>query len=422
MAIGAGTIWRVRIGGADTNAGCFDPTVSGAGTDYTDQDSPQLSVTDLACSGTPWTTLTSATGGFTSAMIGNGIVISGGSNFTAGRYIITGRTDTNTITVDRAAGATGACSGGTGKVGGAMASMLTPNASGYAVDGNIIYVRGQGSNNPSGVDYALSSYISGVAGVSYVGYNGRPKVSYTGILLNACTRCTISNFSFVMSAASYTTFGVISGTGGGNLLYDCVVDQAGFDATMLTSASAINCSFINTGTQTVGTKYTIVDPSGQTYGEVIKNCLIKDQRFGAISGGSFRTHVLDTVIQNCGGNAIYIGLTGANNAGLIMGNTVYGGKGHGIVVPTSKSTVLNNNIYGITESGKYAIYITDAVVRSAINTIAHTSRNNIYGCTLSSNVALSTLALAIDPQFVNAPTDLTPTNTGLRILAGIGSL
>ena len=111
MAISAGAIWRVRIGGSNTLcSGLFDPTVDGAGTDYTEQDTAQLALTDLA-SATPYVTVTSAAGGFTAAMVGNGIYIASGTGFTAGRYIITAYTDTNTVTLDRACAASAASAG-----------------------------------------------------------------------------------------------------------------------------------------------------------------------------------------------------------------------------------------------------------------------------------------------------------------------
>lgn len=124
MSLSANTVMEVRQGGDDTNGGGF---VTGAsGTDYSQQDSAQLSLTDLATSGAV-TTLTSSTGGFTSAMIGNLIYIASGTNFDAGFYEITGHTDTNTVTLDRTPSSGGAGSGGSGKVGGALGTpgMLT---------------------------------------------------------------------------------------------------------------------------------------------------------------------------------------------------------------------------------------------------------------------------------------------------------
>ena len=116
MAINATAQWRIRQDGANDNGGGYDPEISGAGTDYTDQSTPALSPTDLATTGAV-TTLTSATGGFTAAMIGNCIRISSGTNFDTGYYFITGYTDTNTVTLDRTPSSGGAGSSGVGKLG-----------------------------------------------------------------------------------------------------------------------------------------------------------------------------------------------------------------------------------------------------------------------------------------------------------------
>jgi hypothetical protein len=107
--------------GSNNNAGYFDASLAGAGTDYpAAQATPILSPTDLACaSGT--TTLTSVVGGFTAAMVGNAINITAGTNLTAGLYVITARTDTNTVTLDRTPTSGGDGSSGTGYVGGRLA-------------------------------------------------------------------------------------------------------------------------------------------------------------------------------------------------------------------------------------------------------------------------------------------------------------
>lgn len=118
MAISGSTVWEIRQGGDDTNGGGYVAT----GTDYTLQDTAQLSLTDLACT-TGGVILTSATGGFTAAMIGNLIHINTGTNFVVGFYEIVGHTDTNTITLDRDPTSGGNGSSGEGKVGGALASL-----------------------------------------------------------------------------------------------------------------------------------------------------------------------------------------------------------------------------------------------------------------------------------------------------------
>lgn len=418
MAIQATAIWRVRIGGLDTNGGAFDPAISGAGTDYTDQDAAQLTITDLATSGAS-ATVTSATGGFTSSMIGNAMRIASGTNFTVGTYFITAVTDTNTAVLDRtcstASGASGAA-----KIGGALASYLQPYASGFAVAGNVIYVRGSGSNEPSDIDYYCTTFVGTVAACSVVGYNGRPKVSHGGILYNGnSVGLHIENFYFIQTSAAQTAYGVASGEG--ILCVDCVFDTGGFDATQITTASVDRCSFINTGAQLPGTRQTLVYSSG--WGAVTRS-IIKDQRGDGISmnGTINRVAVVGNIIQNCLGNGItgtkatlYLGEVALN------GNTIYGNGGHGISVNSFDCLVHENIIANHTGSGKYGIYCSGSETAARQHDACKLNRNNYYGNTTAANFALSSDDMTIDPQFANAPTDLTPTNTALRILGGVGS-
>jgi hypothetical protein len=120
MAISANTVFEARAGaGNDGNGGGF--VAGSSGTDFSQQNAAQLTLTDLATTGVV-TTLTSATGGFTAAMVGNLIQIVSGTNFTAGFYQIVTFTNGNTVVLDRAP-TTAAGSAGTGSVGGALATL-----------------------------------------------------------------------------------------------------------------------------------------------------------------------------------------------------------------------------------------------------------------------------------------------------------
>lgn len=157
MAIAAGAIWEVRTTGSDSQAGFY---VSG-GTDYSQQDSAQLTVTDCVTNGT--TTVTSATGGFTSAMIGNGINVAGTIRQ------ITAYTNTNTITVDALINSG---TGQTAKVGGAMLSVGLTTANVTA--GNTVYVKAGTYSISSATANASGGRINFTAGSGesrYIGYN-----------------------------------------------------------------------------------------------------------------------------------------------------------------------------------------------------------------------------------------------------------
>lgn len=170
MAILATAVWEVRpTNGDNLNGAGYDAGIASAGTDYSLQDAAQLSLTDLATSGAGVTTLTSATGGFTSAMIGNAIRINAGTNFTVGYYFITARTDTNTVTLDRSPTAAGAGSSGEGKVGGATASIsgqTTTTLEGSVIAGNTTYIK----NETWAENVTTSVSGSGSSRIAWIGY------------------------------------------------------------------------------------------------------------------------------------------------------------------------------------------------------------------------------------------------------------
>ena len=143
MTLASTVVWEVRTTGDDTNGGGFNSASSG--TDYSQQNTPVLTVTDAATSGVGSTTLTSATGGFTAAMVGNVVHLYSGTNLTEGWYEITGYTDGNTVTLDRAPDdGAGGVSGATCKVGGALGSPggLGAALANAAVSGHIAWIAG----------------------------------------------------------------------------------------------------------------------------------------------------------------------------------------------------------------------------------------------------------------------------------------
>lgn len=182
MAIGATAVWEIRSTGNAANGGFYDAGIGGATTDYSQQDAAQLTLTDLACSGGT-AVVTSATGGFTSAMLGNGMYIASGSGFTAGFYTVSVYTSGNQISLDRSPAA-GAASGGNIKIGGGQTSLVTIATS--MVAGNKAYVK-VGTYSWGAL---TTTGGSGSATVSVIGYNtthndnpvgaNRPTITATG--------------------------------------------------------------------------------------------------------------------------------------------------------------------------------------------------------------------------------------------------
>ena len=155
MAFNAAMVWEIRATGNNNNGGGWYDA-GGASVDYSQQNAAELSLGDVVTDGS--TTVTSTTGGLTDAMVGSIINI-----LTKGRRQITGRTDTNTITVD--ATVTGG-SGLTGNIGGAVADLEEIDS--ILVDGNVVHVKA-GTYNAGGA-IAITTSAS-TAMKSIIGYS-----------------------------------------------------------------------------------------------------------------------------------------------------------------------------------------------------------------------------------------------------------
>ena len=153
MAVSGFTTWEVQTGGSDTNGGGF--VEGSSGTDYSQQTSAQLSLSDGMCMGT--TNLNSSTGGFTSAMVGNILYLYSSTSMTAEWYEITAYVDTNNVTLDRS----GPYDGGmTINVGGCLA---TPGGAGQASTNSGASAYGHNCWIKSGT-YTLSNSVANTSG------------------------------------------------------------------------------------------------------------------------------------------------------------------------------------------------------------------------------------------------------------------
>lgn len=216
-ALSANTVWEVRTAGAATNGGGF--VTGAAGTDWSQQNAAQYSVTDGVTAGT--TTITSATANFGTDVVGNIMYVAGGTGAVAADwYQITARASSLSITVDRSTGLT-AGTGVTLIIGGALSDPAI--FAGKLVTGNTVHQK-------SGT-YSLTSATQNVAGgcPSFALANGRwigyqttrgdygtkPLMQASGI--STATLFDITNAAFVsnikVDGASLTAIrGVASGS------------------------------------------------------------------------------------------------------------------------------------------------------------------------------------------------------------------
>lgn len=139
MALDEDTHFNIRTDGNDTNGAGFADLDPGTSVDYSKQAAAQLSLTDLAMVN-GGTTLTSAAGGFTAAMVGNCIYIRSGTNFVSDYYQITGLNSATSVEIDRDATSGGNGSSGAGRVGGGR-KTITDSFLEYIDDRNIIWLK-----------------------------------------------------------------------------------------------------------------------------------------------------------------------------------------------------------------------------------------------------------------------------------------
>jgi hypothetical protein len=136
MALSNAIEWDIRSTGSDLNGGGFKRGATG--TDYSVQDSPQLSAADLVLVTT--TTCSSASAPFSSTSVGNLIQLTAGTGFTTGFYEVLS-VAAGVATLDRAAG-TGGSTGGTFRLGGGLATIAKcVTATGPIVKGNRVYIK-----------------------------------------------------------------------------------------------------------------------------------------------------------------------------------------------------------------------------------------------------------------------------------------
>lgn len=242
MSFSSSTVWEVRTTGDDTNGGGY----SSGGVDYSQQDSPQVSLTDMVIDGTTNTIFSSATLGSNSNYIGNIINVTGGTGFTVQRVQIVSRSGAN-YTVDKSLGTLGS-TGGTGNLGGAFAS---PGQAGAVfVDGNTIFIKYNASA------YSITSSSANVSGgklsISVSGNSSiLPKV--IGYDTTRTVSNTDSNRPTLQVSGAISSFTVVAFSSSvSGLIRNIIVDGASKSSmTGISSSSSFgqtlihNCKIVN---------------------------------------------------------------------------------------------------------------------------------------------------------------------------------
>jgi hypothetical protein len=368
-ALSAAMVWEVRSTGSNTNGGAFK--AGATGTDWTQQDAAQYSVTDGQTAGT--TTIISATANFGTDVVGNAIYVQGGTgSITAGWYEITARTNATTITVDRATGLT-AGTGVTLKIGGALATigqlatnMVAQNTGwikktgGYTTATQITFNQAGGINT-----------VSQVHGYDVTrGDRGQPVLSVTG----AVQGITITGSMFQITdinvdGTNTATRGISHESAQGGSVIRCYVKRCISRGISCDSGLVIECEVTQ---MTSAGSYGIV---GGTTIATVRGCYVHDNACSGIYSLQSVSNCL--VVNNTGATSDGISLAGSGSSATAVSNTVYGNGGNGISViyPNGNECIRNNLVVNNGAKGLYASGYTNVVNSGGVD------RNAIYNNT-----------------------------------------
>lgn len=348
MAFVANTVHEVRTTGTHTGGGGFSNIDPGVSVDYSQQDAPQLILTDIATN-VAGTTITSATGGFTPAMVGNVIRLLGGT-VTANWYQIMTFVSTNSVTIDRSAGSSksGASGyvGGAFKIGGAYDSEFFSGIN--KSDGNLVWVK-TGTYLPAemispGSVYTIRGYKS-VRGDVVVGAD-RPVLDFTGVaVVNAISISSSAPHLYnLIVLGNAITSAVFSDNGSGKVRYNLkIVDSTPTAKSALYAASDnvyILCEFQSANGYAVNT-------IGSTSNVRLYSCFIHDSAYGVNNLGP------DMLAINCIVSRCTNGVVLSSHGGHTMSNCVVHGCTTGIsgTASTAKSSMFINNILNDNTTG-----------------------------------------------------------------------
>jgi uncharacterized protein (TIGR02217 family) len=453
MPLPATVVWQAWAGGSPTNGGGF--VSSYGGTDYSQQLSPQVSVTDAACAGN--TTVTSASATFTSLMVGNLICLN------TLWYVMTAFVDAHTITI-HTNGPNG--SGYTLKLGGAIAptSNSWPHQT-ILVGGHKTFLRGV--LTPSATP--LNASASGTATQPIVwegctttpGDGGFATIQAPGTIQSLICSGNDNiwkNVIFDGQAGTHGNNPMVAVTGAENEFYNCVMKNSDYQQLWLigdknrinrcyialgtgshgdlVSVNAIGnvlewCTIAGNGNGTPGSNGT---GSGLTFfgtgqGHRIENCIIRNQPYeGIYLDTAFAGQV---TFKNCDiwcngrdGMRIYSS-AGAVHVAVVQDsifgrNASYDANMYNVDVtgltgtPDWFNTMFDNNAFFTTGTGRYN-HIPASTGDLALSANPFVNDAIASGFTLN-NVVGGGALLQSNPVIVNYPDG----NTGKYLVGALG--
>jgi hypothetical protein len=391
--LGASTITGgfVQLG-SNNNGGGFDTGISGYGTDYSQQNSPQVSQSSTANTSTATTTLTDTGASFTTALIGNGIRVSG-TSITTTYTFITGVPTSTTLTLQTSPGTAGTAV--SYNIGGGWADFWTNTTGAPVVAGNTIYILGGTSPSYGSPDYAPSTYYTFVSGSSTAGlvrFIGDPSTpsnnGYSGYpLINATQNLLFYNLYGILIKNLYIFAGSAAQSGlclnlnsGPIIVENIVYDQNGYDVGVVFGSTDL-FQFINVEMFSSQSKRTTNVSAVANIGVLssLVGCNIHDCIGPGVTLPGYSS-IDSCIIANNGGAGITITST-AIQPQVVKNSTIDGNKGSAVVITTQASLaavqIFNNIISNHTQSGTYGMTVS-AGTSSANNLVKGFVDYNTY--------------------------------------------
>lgn len=422
MALSVDTVWEVRPSvGADTNGAGFHTGASG--TDWSQQNSPQYSVTDAVTNGT--TTIVSATAAFGTDVVGNVLYIAGGTgSITGAWYEIISRTNATTIVVDRSTGLS-VGTGATLKIGGALATIA--QAITNLIGGNVVYVKASGTTTLTSTLTLTSTQAGGGNNItSFIGYTtsrsdaGKATITSAtnSVDLFTLSGASVNNFlfrNFTFSSTAVTRGNGFQASTGGFAtcwqFYNCKFDglNRGINGPISGSYSFLDLLLVSCEIKSSIDRGVLNGYDGTYVG-----CYIHDNGANAgveavASGGNAVDKYMvfsHCVFYNNTGNGIAAG--GGSNVGVVLINcAIVSNTSSGLSSTSAEITLINcvfdsNGGYGYEpQSGSVGTFMLN-----------NAWRNNASGKyhNVAAPIPIGEIILTASP-FTNVPTDFTLNNT-----------
>lgn len=391
MAIGATCVWEVRSTATASNANGGGYTSGGV--DYSQQNAAQYNLTGVTTAAADAILLHASAA---SDMVGNIANITGGTNFTVGRYEILSVVVGVSITLDRTC-TTAAGSAGVVNIGGAISLGSSDDAFFESlVAGNTVHVKA-GTYTIGG---AVSMTAAGTAAlpIEIIGYNAArndtPGFASQPLLAFAANTSLfgayVNFYNFNVTTTSVYGFNI----GTASLARNCKSTNSSVSAgRQAIFGNSANLVFGCEAVSTVGEALRLADDNGKAVGNYLH-----DSTNGIVGTTSpIGMIILGNIVDNCTASAINTGST--SNSVLIANNTLYGNPtpaGTGIAMPatTGRGCVVINNIIS-----NFAIGI-DSNTSAPSNFFDY---NNFFNNTTNrTNVNAGPNDTALDPGFTDA--------------------